>query len=90
MRPIRDMILEYSKIWPVEYQINNSFNLIGRCRSPTTIGDYKCEREREREYKPYNQLSKFSKIIIIINNEIYEEGMMGLDICCPWKECNKD
>ena len=83
MRPIRDMILEYSKIWPIEYQINNSFNLIGRCRSPTTIGDYKCEREREREYKPYNQLSKFSKIIIIINNEIYEEGMMGLDICCP-------
>ena len=41
------------------------------------------ERERERENKPYNQLSKFSKIIIIINTEIYEEGMMGLDICCP-------
>ena len=40
-------------------------------------------RAREREYKPYNQLSKFSKIIIIINNEIYEEGMTGLDICCP-------
>ena len=75
------MILEYSKIWSIEYQINNSFNLIGGCQSPTIIGDYKCVCERE--YKPYNQLSKFSKIIIIINNEIYEEGMMGLDICCP-------
>ena len=82
MRPIMDMILEYSKIWSIEYQINNSFNLIGGCQSPKIIGDYKCVCERE--YKPYNQLSKFSKIIIIIiNNEIYEEGMMGLDICFP-------
>ena len=72
----RDMIMWNIQRWPIEYQINNSFNLIGGCQSPKIIGDYKCVCERE--YKPYNQLSKFSKIIIIIiiNNEIYEEGMM--------------
>ena len=24
------------------------------------------------------------------NNEIYEEGRCGLNICFTWKECNKD